>query len=127
MIEKKVLIHQFDPVLYPVKIWITITKDMEGLKERFEYPSGKEFNVSITEEFNAFTELVVCKQTRKVGCIISFESTKVCTTKIIAHEATHAARFLWNRIGEVDTGVEADAYLVGWIAECIEEVKLNKV
>ncbi|HEY5590677.1 MAG TPA: hypothetical protein VIK55_06625 [Paludibacter sp.] len=125
--NKKAIIHEFDPVLYPFKIWVTITKNMEGIKERFEYISGKEFNVSNTEMFNAFVELVVCKESRKVGCIISFESIKICTTKLMAHEATHAARELWDRIGEKETGWEADAYLVGWIADCIEKVKLNKL
>lgn len=122
----KAIIYEFDPVLYPFKIWVSITKDLEGIKDKFEYPSGKEFKVENTESFNAFCEYVVCKETRMVGCIILFESVKICTTKIMAHEATHAARELWDRIGEGNTGSEADAYLVGWIAECCEKVKLGK-
>jgi len=41
----------------------------------------------------------------------------------MAHEATHAARDIWDRLSESETGCEADAYLGEWIVDCIDSVK----
>jgi len=38
--------------------------------------------------------------------------------KTIAHEASHAAGYIFNHIGaDMDCG-EPTAYLIGWIADC---------
>lgn len=124
---EKVKIHQFDPVIYPFKIWVSITDDLKAISEQFiDHESGKELNSNHPDFMIAFTQNVQQKSDRLIGAIIVFKKKKDCTTKIIAHESTHAARMLWDHVGELESGVEADAYLVGWIAECIEKVKLNK-
>lgn len=126
MTRKICRIHQFDPVLYPFKIWIVITTDLRTIAERFiDHPSGKDFGTD-AENMIAFTQKVKQKSDGFVGAIIVFKKHSDCITKHIAHESTHAARLLWSYIGEENTGTEADAYLVGWIAECCENVRLNK-
>jgi hypothetical protein len=123
----KVIIHQFDPVIYPFKLWVSITDDLTAISERFiDHKSGKELNTDNLDKTIAFTQNVEQKSDRLIGAIIVFGRKGYCSTKIIAHEATHAARMLWDHVGEDATGMEADAYLVGWIADCIEKVKLNK-
>lgn len=125
--KQKVLIHQFDPVIYPFKLWVCITDNLSAISERFnEYPSGNEFEVTNTEKMLAFTQNVQQKSDGLVGSIIVFKKKKDCITRLIAHESTHAARMLWDHVGERESGMEADAYLVGWIADCIEKVRLNK-
>jgi hypothetical protein len=123
MENKKVQFHEFDPVLYPVKLWVAITDSQEIVNDRFyAFPDDKMIDVDF-ERVNACSIMVRNKQTRKIGSLIVFSGNEDITTKLIAHEATHSARDIWNHIGEEHTGHEADAYLVGWIAECCEIVK----
>ena len=125
--SQKTIIHQFDPVLYPFKLWVSITDDLETISERFiDHKSGKELSKDNPDKTMAFTQNVEQKSDCLIGAIIVFRRKGYCSMKIIAHEATHAARMLWDHVGEDCTGMEADAYLVGWIAECCEKVKLNK-
>jgi hypothetical protein len=122
--EKKVKIHQFDPEIFPFKLWIAITTNTEVLPERFigiKY-RGNIFDNSLDGR-EAVTFYVEEKSSTYKGVLIVFSNKQYCTVKTIAHEATHAARFLWDHLGESPTGEEADAYLVGWIAKCIEIVK----
>lgn len=49
------------------------------------------------------------------------KDVSIGTIATIAHESTHAARLIWEHMGEGCTGVEADAYLVGWIASCCDK------
>jgi len=124
---EKTIIHQFDPVIYPFKLWVSITDDLNVISEKFiDHKSGKELSKDNPDKTIAFTQCVEQKSDYLIGAIIVFRRKGYCSTKIIAHEATHAARMIWDHVGEEATGMEADAYLVGWIAECIEKVKLNK-
>jgi hypothetical protein len=124
--KKTVKIHQFDPVIYPVKLWVVITDDLLPIADKFVKESGKEFNTEFKTKHHAFTENVVEKETYMWGIIVIFRSKKDMNVGLISHESTHVAREIWNRINESVTGIEADAYLVEWIANCIEKVKLNK-
>jgi len=126
--KKETKIYEFDPLIYPFKLWVAITDDLKSISERFDdYPSGSEFEYKDSDKMIAFTQNVQQKSDRYIGAIVVFKKKKDCITRIIAHESTHVARILWDHIGELETGMEADAYLVGWIAECIEKVKLGKV
>ena len=119
-------IHEFDPVIYPCKLWVAITTECRTLSERFEWKyDGTEIDIDF-ENTDAITGLVRCKEDDRIGVLIVFENRKVCTISNIAHEASHAVDDIWQRIGEKNIGHEANAYLIGWIAKCIEEVKLNK-
>lgn len=118
------VIHEFHPVVYPIRLWVTISSDFEAISERFEYyPSGDKIETSESNLFAAFTYRVKKKETGHMGVLLVFCTKKHCTIKNIAHEATHAARWIWNHLGEDRPALEADAYLVGWICECIEKVK----
>lgn len=126
--KKKPVIHQFDPILYPVKLFVVITMDLEHIKNHLnEYPSGKPFKTKGTNKMEAFTQMVSDKETRSIGVLIAFRTHESCTLGMIAHESTHASDQIWKHIGERSIGAEANAYLVEWIAQCIEKVKLNKV
>ena len=127
--SKKVIIHQFDPVIYPRKVWIAITSDLKNISDMFLDKNSKGEMIyieSISNKFHAITQLVTQKETNYLGVVIVFSLKSSITIKNIAHEATHAARIIWDELGEDLTGEEADAYLVGWIAECCEKVKNNK-
>lgn len=123
-----VKIHEFDPVLYPFKLWVSLFNDEEddvkAYDERFkDGHNGKPMQSEVILKNDGITYWV-CEQDSNVkkGALIVINGKEAGTMKVIAHEATHAARFAWDFLGESPTGEEADAYLVGWIAKCVEEI-----
>ena len=121
---KKAIIHQFDPQIYPVKLWVSITSNLSAIEERFvDFPSGDRMELGETEDFRAFTQKVAQKEDGVIGVIVVFKLRKYCVISTISHEATHVARLVWEHLREGETGMEADAYLVGWICECIDKVR----
>jgi hypothetical protein len=124
---RKTIIHQFDPVIYPVKLWVTITREYNSLAERFEQGYNNDrLNVEFLENKEAVTYHVREKSSKLRGVLIVYNGLNYCSVRTIAHEASHACDFIWEYIGETRKGDEAKAYLMGWIAECIEKVKRNK-
>lgn len=121
-------IHEFDPVIYPIKIWITVTSNLYQIVNKFiEYPSLDPLNLVFDDKMERFAQMVSDKDSRFIGVLLVFSSKKIMTAGKIAHEATHAARKVWHHLGEDFTGVEADAYFVEWITDCADRVKKGKV
>ena len=125
---KKPQIQEFNPVIYPFKLWVGITDDFNNISDNFRYyPSFDEIERFSEGKYVAFTHLVENKENKYLGVLITFHSISWCTNDYIAHEATHAARFIWDHLNEHQTGIEADAYLVQWIVKCIEKVKRGEI
>lgn len=123
---KKPIIHEFDPVIYPVKLWIVEKPTQDFIDENFEETNGSKLNLGVHNAavMCCYNQIVVNKTSRLYGVVISvWNKPRVGD---IAHESTHAARFIWDWLEEGNTGVEADAYLVGWIAKCIGSVREHK-
>jgi len=123
----KIQIHEFDPVIYPRRLWIVVTDDIKILRENFEFEEDCE---NYFERSAAFVFNVSQKETRMIGVCICFVRRKHFTIKNISHESVHAASSIFDGLGMSmgfnDGKDEHYAYLVGWIAECCERVKLNK-
>ena len=124
---KEAKIHVFDPVIYPVKLYIYTNPTNTSLKNDFciwneeecsEYEDGP-------TKASVLKDIVSLKSNGEYGILISIFNKKLSISDI-AHESTHAARIIWEWLGEDVSGVESDAYLVGWIAKCIYEVIKNK-
>ena len=121
------MIHEFDPIIYPCKLWVAIRPTKSELSDRFEWMDNyKPVEVDF-KDHDGMAGLVRDVNSRLVGVLIVFDCKKSCTVGTIAHESAHAADEIWKRIGETEYGCEANAYLVGWIAECIWKVKTNKI
>lgn len=82
-------IHEFDPVIYPRKLWVAVSTD-------------------------TFSD--------------RFESKNAITIANIAHESSHIAMNIFDYIGaKVDlANQETFSYLVGWVADCINQVRTGK-
>ena len=119
----KKIIHQFDPEIYPYKIWIMIgNKDI--IKDNFLHYDGRKISdiENTTCGFDAFVMPVRNIENNKYGALISFESKKSMTYNIVAHESSHAAKYLFEHIGCDIKEHEPFEYVIGWIAECCEKV-----
>jgi hypothetical protein len=126
---KKVQIHQFDPVIYPINLWVMISDDLDEIANNF-IESSNHSRIDLSE-LKSFTDAFVCSdimlsRTKDYGILIVFKNKKACSLTTIAHEATHAARYIWEHLCEDKIGMEADAYLVEWIVKSILEVKNNQ-
>jgi hypothetical protein len=124
--DKKIQIHQFDPVIYPIKLWIIKKPNLIEVKDKFLVHNNNELNIQNNKNAYASTynKIVIYKETNKFGILILLHNKLSISN--ISHEATHAARIIWDWLTENCTEAEADAYLVGWIADCIEQVNTNK-
>ena len=120
-------IHQFDPVIYPVKLYVIKYPNAEEINDKFTDFDFTSLNYKLNANVYAVTwnTVVRLKETNKFGVLIILYPGKI-NIGHIAHEATHAARVIWDWLTENTTGAEADAYLVGWISDCINQVRTNK-
>lgn len=128
--SKEVQIHQFDPVLYPRKLWVVKGKDaIASIQDMFQYNDGSEISLGdFVDKFYAITMNVINKKTEDLGVLIWMKyKTDVPS---IAHEFVHFARYVFNDCGMTmgfeDGKDEHFAYLVGFCADCINQVVINK-
>lgn len=63
-----------------------------------------------------------------VVILVRFESKNAITIANIAHESSHIAMNIFDYIGaKVDlANQETFSYLVGWVADCINQVRTGK-
>ena len=136
MKKPETVIHEFDPVIYPTRIWVAVNPSFESVSEKFYHlNSNVERGDFEHEHFDplhttiARTYPVSIKGEGWMGLLVGIYKKKNCNTVTIAHESAHCADWICEQLG-ITTGSfnngEAYAYLVGWIAGCIEKVKLNK-
>lgn len=123
----KTELHEFDPVIYPRKVWVIVTGSETILRDNFKYDGElrRAFDSS-----DAFVFGCQNKESLMNGVCVCFLKKSSMSVKNIAHESVHIASQIFSdcnmTMGFEDGKDEHYAYLVGWIAECCEKVKLNK-
>lgn len=124
----KMQICEFNPVIYPYKLWVVIGGAPSEIPDSFLGYDGKDIeNIKDdTSNLEAFTMPVMDKEKNSYGVVIYFVSKKVMTCCAIAHESSHAAKFLFEHIGADMKEHEPFEYVVGWIADCCEKSRKNK-
>ena len=124
------LTHRFDPIIYPQKLWISISKNGTELNGMFRHKATdeiirfEEYDV-VNSEAMAFPVSEV--ETNYHGVLIVYTKHRYMTCGTIAHEAVHAAGYMFKHIGQQIDCEEPFAFLVGWIANCCQKVKNGKV
>lgn len=113
-------VHQFDPVIYPCLVWVAIGDGL--MLDRFPRID------LIGDESIGETEQTWDAKSGREGVLIRFRSRSQMTAEATAHEAVHAAAEIFRFVGgEIDVkNQEPFAYLVGFIADCIDQVRRNK-
>lgn len=108
-------IFEYDPMIYPRKIWVSIGASTEELNAELEgIEDMKDSAIAVTSHtFN--------KNNKLGGVLIRFNKKSNITAEVAAHEATHAALGIYEYVGaDVDVeNQEPFAYLVGFITDCI--------
>lgn len=121
-------IREFDPVIYPFRLWVIVGGTDKEITDSFLQYKGEEIEsldkgISKSE---AFAMPVISKESNRYGVVVYFVNRRVMTCSVIAHESSHAAKFLFEHIGADVKEHEPFEYVVGWIAGCCEKAKKNK-
>lgn len=121
------VIYEFDPVIYPRKIWITVGCNPETLNKVF--PEGGSDDRRF-EDLKSYQDAVVhsvrkLKPKKQGGVLLWFvDADSLSSLEIITHECSHVASEIFAYIGakhDVDNQ-EPFAYLTGFVGKCISEV-----
>lgn len=121
-------IREFNPVIYPFRLWVVIGGADKGISDSFLQYNGKEIENLDKDmaRLEAFAMPVISKKSNHYGVVVYFVNRRVMTCSVIAHESSHAAKFLFEHIGADVKEHEPFEYVVGWIAGCCEKTKKNK-
>ena len=122
------MIHEFDPVIYPRKLWVTYDATTEELNTKF--PNGDYYGNRFKDEdsYYAITYHIGDADGKGGVLIRFFNKEESMQPWNIAHEAIHAAGRILQYVGvEADfENDEAFAYLTTWIVKCCCKVKEGK-
>ena len=117
-------IFEFNPQIYPRRLWVSVGASTEELQEKF----GKEvIKEDLDDSYYAETYPIQQKEPLLGGVLIRFQDLKAMTPENMAHEATHAAIEIFDYCDcRIDVeNQEPFSYLMGWIVKCCDEVKSN--
>ena len=123
-------IHQFDPVIYPRKLWVVRGKgSKEYIIKEFISPDGS--RLAIDDDDTAIITTygsVMHVKSGKYGVLVWIKDITNSDTGAIAHEGAHVATYIFADIGAylVPSNQEPFAYLCGWAADCIYQTKTRK-
>ena len=127
----KIIIKQFDTIIYPRQVWIAAGGTRGDIVENFKDDEGDPFYVSQERIKNseALAFSVHDKDKKCCGSLVWFHDPERMSLRNITHESVHAANFILSDLGiGVDTdNDEAQAYLAGFVADCIEKVQVELV
>lgn len=112
-------IHEFDPVIYPYKLWIVVDKVPNIIADKFnDYKGDVIENIDPdTKNMDAFAMQVSKKEDKTLGAVIFFRSKKSMSYELVAHESSHAAKYLFEHIGADVKEHEPFEYVIGWIIQ----------
>lgn len=117
--------HEFDPVIYPFRLWVVIGGTDKEISDSFLQYDGTDIE-GIDKEISkseALTMPVMSRVGNHYGVVVYFANRRVMTCSAIAHESSHAAKFLFEHIGADVKEHEPFEYAVGWIAGCCDKAK----
>ena len=130
--SKKTEIYEFDPVIYPTRLWVCKKPSTKDVAELF-YPLNNDgemvddFGDVLEDVYGKYanTLIVENKKNRMRGCLVSIFMPGSCRAGICSHEALHYIAYLSEQfdipLGGFDTS-EPLAYLEQWATNCIDSV-----
>lgn len=136
MTDKKHQIHGFSPTIYPFRLWVSVNPSFEDVKDKFWLLNKKNERIDFDaeESWNSTTTVASCypvsdKESGRTGIFCGIFRKDRLSVGTTAHEASHITDFISDSFGlsgfNFDDG-EARAYLIGWAANCIWNVKSGK-
>lgn len=128
--KDKTVFHEFDPTIYPRKLWVVRCASIPDVNKAF-YDYNKEDIYIPDNEVNSSKAMVLRVKQRSTGLYgVMVMLWGKCDVGNVAHEAVHVASCIFSDCG-MSMGFEGGqdehfAYLVGFAADCINQVRTNK-
>ena len=127
--RKKLDIHVY-PTMYDIDLIVcTKASAVEEFAKQYTYRNGEPIDIKAIKDWTAVTASCIRKSDKRRALMVYINKIEgdspierdVHLTNSIMHEAFHVAMDTWDAIGEELSynHQEAQAYYVGWIAECI--------
>lgn len=110
--------------IYPIAL--VLSNDMESVrKEYWWYNRESCEEIPSTDNTNEATTFLMMRKPDKRAIAVGIVFNVPITAKLAAHEGFHAAHFTMNQLAMPldDCSDEAWAYLIGWIADCIDNFR----
>jgi len=121
------MIHRFDQDIYPFKLWIVYRPNPDRVTELLAYTDNSPlFREHIKDCRVASTFEVYDKGSNDFGVLIVFKNKALATPEYMAHEACHAAKFVFERISADIVIHEPFEYLLQWIVKCCVIAKKHR-
>lgn len=125
MANKKTVIHEFDPCIYPRLLWVVKGGELDEIRKTLEFGEvGEE-----EQSGGALTISAYDNENKRGGFLVWFPKAKdMSHGDWMAHEASHVALGIFDYIGAEAKASDSEpfAYLVGWVFKCIDEVRKFK-
>ena len=125
MKNNKTIIHEFDPCIYPRRLWVVKGGSLEEIRKTLEFGELSEDDKSS----GAITLSAYDNENKRGGFLVWFPKAKdMSRGDWMAHEASHVALGIFDYIGAEAKASDSEpfAYLVGWVFKCIDEVRKFK-
>ena len=108
---KKKGYYEYDPVIYPRMLCVAIGMNQEDANKCFEGRKGEVLKVDFSNSNAIIYDEVREKSNNKLCSFINFASKDSMRMGVCCHKASHVC--------------EPSAYLIGWIASCINKARLG--
>ena len=103
---------------------VAIGMNQEDANKCFEGRNGEVLMVDFSNSDAITYDKVREKANKKLCSFINFASKNSMRMGVCCHEASHACDIIEGAIG-MEHGGEPSAYLIGWIASCINKARLG--
>ena len=120
--------YRFHNGIYPRQLYIAVGADEDYVNNTFFSDKGC-FTLDWDGADAATFDEVKERSTQVYGSLVVFRSKNEMTPKVMAHEAIHVLDSFMNTLGlerAVDGTNEHLSYLVGWIVDCMDDVRVGK-
>jgi len=116
--------YKYDPVIYPRLLCVGIGLSQEDANKCFLGNNGKFLEVDFRGSDAMTFGNVQEKAFNKLCSFVNFANKAAMTMNVCCHEASHVCDDIEKVIG-MEHGGEPSAYLLGWIASCINKARLG--
>lgn len=128
--------QEFDLCPYPLKLWIVARSTADDINGRFTCYNDR--NAKVVEDaedddrksYLAFVSNVVDSETYDIGLLVVLNDEEDIDAGTIAHGSFHVADKVRQHVGlefSLDGDNEHIAYLIGYVARCIEKFKRSSI
>lgn len=125
MANKKTIIHEFDPCIYPRILWVVKGGELKEIRKTLEFGEVSEEDQS----GGALTISAYDNVNRRGGFLVWFpKASEISNLDWIAHECAHVALGIFDYIGAEVKASDSEpfSYLVGWVFGCVDKVRKFK-